>query len=55
MIKNNLYIIIASDENCAATWDAWTCFEKTKPDRIVEKVCSPYSYSNEGPRCHRMY
>ncbi|XP_026470830.1 calcitonin gene-related peptide type 1 receptor-like [Ctenocephalides felis] len=48
MYKTN----IIPDASCPAIWDAWTCFEKTKPDSVVEKVCSPYSYSNEGPRCH---
>lgn len=42
-------------ERCPAIWDGWTCYEPSKREQVVKKVCPPYSYANKDPKCHCEY
>ncbi|XP_045024611.1 calcitonin gene-related peptide type 1 receptor-like [Daphnia magna] len=39
---------------CPPTWDGWTCWERTIPNRIALSVCPSYIYfETEPPACSR--
>lgn len=36
-------------------WDGYTCYEKTKPNTIVNKLCPLYLTSNDKFVCNRTF
>lgn len=52
ILKTNQMNFIAENV-CPALWDGWSCISATPDNTTIQQVCSPYSYSNNPPRCHR--